>query len=53
MYKFYIFQCNPGYAGNGDYCQLDSDNDGLPDSGIGSCSVWGCAMVRVLVILGL
>ncbi|XP_060555809.1 uncharacterized protein LOC132716530 [Ruditapes philippinarum] len=33
--------CKPGYAGNGERCGLDSDNDGHPDRGV-SCVDWGC-----------
>ncbi|XP_052773067.1 uncharacterized protein LOC128211948 isoform X3 [Mya arenaria] len=33
--------CKPGYAGPGDFCGLDSDNDGFPDTGI-PCQEWGC-----------
>ncbi|WAR01795.1 TSP3-like protein [Mya arenaria] len=33
--------CKPGYAGNGEVCGLDSDNDGHPDKGV-SCLDWGC-----------
>ncbi|XP_053385192.1 uncharacterized protein LOC123535922 isoform X1 [Mercenaria mercenaria] len=37
----YRCECKPGYAGNGERCGLDSDNDGHPDNGI-SCIDWGC-----------
>ena len=43
--KTRFLQCKPGYAGNGEKCGLDSDNDGLPDSGL-SCTDWGCLKVR-------
>ncbi|XP_052242642.1 uncharacterized protein LOC127852727 [Dreissena polymorpha] len=33
--------CKPGYAGPGNLCGLDSDNDGFPDVGI-PCLDWGC-----------
>ena len=40
----HILQCKPGYAGNGELCGVDSDNDGLPDTGL-SCTDWGCNKV--------
>ncbi|XP_052265930.1 cartilage oligomeric matrix protein-like [Dreissena polymorpha] len=33
--------CKAGYAGPGNLCGLDSDNDGFPDVGI-PCLDWGC-----------
>ncbi|XP_052268572.1 cartilage oligomeric matrix protein-like [Dreissena polymorpha] len=34
-------ECKQGYAGNGNLCELDGDNDGHSDRSI-SCHVWGC-----------
>ena len=39
-----MLQCKPGYAGNGEYCGPDTDNDGHPDKGV-SCTDWGCYRV--------
>ena len=38
-------QCKPGYAGNGEYCGVDSDNDGIPDTSLSSCTDWVCGKV--------
>ena len=44
-------QCKPGYAGNGEYCGVDSDNDGIPDTSLSSCTDWVCGKVRFKLCL--
>ena len=34
--------CNTGFAGNGQFCGLDSDSDGFPDSAL-PCPEINCA----------
>jgi len=40
-----IFQCKQGFAGDGEFCELDSDLDGRPDIDL-VCVGRGCEKVN-------
>ena len=47
--SFLLFQCKPGYAGNGFHCGDDSDSDGIPDKNL-PCGEKECRSVSPLYL---